>query len=240
MRSCEYVSTPVRGRTKLLTLDNICFRDKHRVLIPHHSPDLSTRAFYVTITFVDQKNGIKMDRRTQRRSGHPILCPVLRWASAVSRILSSFPDASPSTPINTFLSPTGSTSRIPSSLTLRVLRLACQLSGGFRTYGFNPDDLGNPSVRSGAAMALFLMNHSPARIMILGRWSSDAFLVYIRPQVLEWTHNMSADMTKFDNFTDTSGFDKLTNDDPAPCNPRNPPHHGRVERLSMPTFQLYH
>ena len=89
-------------------------------------------------------------------------------------------------------------------------------------------------------MALFLMNHSPARIMILGRWSSDAFLVYIRPQVLEWTHNMSADMTRFDNFTDVSRFDKVATEDPATCNPRHPPHHGRGERLSMPPFQLHH
>jgi hypothetical protein len=38
--------------------------------------------------------------------------------------------------------------------------------------------------------------------MILGRWSSDAFLVYIRPQVLEWTNNMSCDMIHLDSFFD--------------------------------------
>ena len=51
-------------------------------------------------------------------------------------------------------------------------------------------------------MSLFLMDHHPHKIMILGRWSSEAFLVYIRPQVLEWTNNMSHDMIRFDSFTD--------------------------------------
>ena len=43
-------------------------------------------------------------------------------------------------------------------------------------------------------MALFLMDHSVTKIMLLGRWSSDAFLNYIRPQVLEWTNQLSRDM----------------------------------------------
>jgi hypothetical protein len=56
-------------------------------------------------------------------------------------------------------------------------------------------------------MALFLKDHSTAKIMILGRWSSDAFLVYIRPQVLEWTNNMSRDMVSFDSFLDVGLYD---------------------------------
>ena len=61
---------------------------------------------------------------------------------------------------------------------------------------------GTLRIRSGAAMSLFLADHSPAKIMTLGRWLSDAFLDYIRPQVLEWTNNMSSDMINFDSFWD--------------------------------------
>ena len=53
-------------------------------------------------------------------------------------------------------------------------------------------------------MSLFLMNHSSNKIMILGRWKSKSFMDYIRPQVLEWTNNMSTDMTRFDSFLDTA------------------------------------
>ena len=53
-------------------------------------------------------------------------------------------------------------------------------------------------------MALFVTNHSIEKIKILGRWKSDAFMNYIRPQVLEWTNNMSEDMVRIWNFTDLS------------------------------------
>ena len=53
---------------------------------------------------------------------------------------------------------------------------------------------------SGAAMALFLMDHLSDQIMILGRWKSKAFLVYIWPQIIKWTKNFSSDMISFNNF----------------------------------------
>lgn len=44
-------------------------------------------------------------------------------------------------------------------------------------------------------MALFLMDDSSVpKIRILGRWASETFMVYIRPQVLEWTNLLSKDM----------------------------------------------
>lgn len=57
-------------------------------------------------------------------------------------------------------------------------------------------------MRSITAMALFLMDHSVERIKILGRWSSDAFLVYTKPQVLEWTSIRASNMAKVTNFID--------------------------------------
>ena len=35
------------------------------------------------------------------------------------------------------------------------------------------------------------MNHPVAKIMILGKWYSEAFLDYIHPQVLEWKNQLS-------------------------------------------------
>ena len=85
-----------------------------------------------------------------------------------------------------------------------LFRSVCKLFGGAAAFGFAPLEIGNKSIRSGAAMSLFLADHTPAKIMILGRWLSDAFLDYIRPQVLEWTNNMSDDMINFDSFWDLS------------------------------------
>jgi hypothetical protein len=60
------------------------------------------------------------------------------------------------------------------------------------------------------------MNHPVAKIMILGRWSSDAFLDYIRPQVLEWTNQLSGDMIRNDSFFDAADSSKKA----SPSDPR--------------------
>ena len=55
-------------------------------------------------------------------------------------------------------------------------------------------------------MALFINNVSSAKIVILGCWFSDAFLVCIHPQVLEWTNNMSKEMVAADSFFDVQKY----------------------------------
>jgi hypothetical protein len=89
-------------------------------------------------------------------------------------------------------------------------------------------------------MALFLMDHFPAKIMILGRWSSDAFLLYIRQQVLEWTHNMSCDMIYLDTFFDAISRDLVTSDDPRTRKRIQQPFNGRNSIVTMPKFHIYH
>jgi hypothetical protein len=78
--------------------------------------------------------------------------------------------------------------------TIQLLRSTCTSGGGRGAYGYTADEIGTHSIRSGAAMALFLASESVLKIMILGRWSSAAFLRYIRPQVMEWTAGMSVKM----------------------------------------------
>lgn len=63
-------------------------------------------------------------------------------------------------------------------------------------------------------MSLFLMNHPVHKVMILGRWSSDAFLVYHRPQVLEWTNQMSCDMIHMESFFDATDPRRASSTDP--------------------------
>ena len=63
-------------------------------------------------------------------------------------------------------------------------------------------------------MSLFLMNHPIHKIMILGSWSSDAFLVYLRQKVLEWTNQMSGDMIHIDSFMDATDPRCVANTNP--------------------------
>ena len=100
MRSCEFTHTPQQGRTKLIRLRGIVFRDVANIVIDHNDSGLHDKAERVTLTFEDQKNGLKMDRRTHQRTGDTVLCPVKRIASLIDRIYRIVPDAGPDTPIN--------------------------------------------------------------------------------------------------------------------------------------------
>jgi len=236
MRACEYVKTPVKGHTKIARLRCLEFRDKKRRIVPHKHPRLTKKAKFVTVTFEDQKNKQKSDKRTQKKTGHKFLCPVRRWGSAVKRVLTTVPNASPDTPVCSVRTDSKKTKLITSTNTRNLLRKVCKKYGGKRKFGFAPSEIGNKSTRSGAAMSLFLNNHSTAKIMILGRWKSDAFLVYIRPQVLEWTSNMSSDMISFENFHDIGFYDLA-----SPSNPRlrrKQSKNGLSSKLNMPEFNV--
>jgi hypothetical protein len=167
----------------------------------------------VTLTFEDQKNGTKNDRRTHQQTSDPVLCPVKRLVSIVRRILRTVPTADQHTSINT-VRLISVTTQVSSTTLLNFIRSTCTIGGGNAIFGYDAADIGTKSIRSGAAMGLFLMNHPVHKIMLLGRWSSDAFLVYIRPQVLEWTNNMSQDMIHNNSFTDASDSRKTQPSDP--------------------------
>jgi hypothetical protein len=217
----------------------IVFRTKSRRVLKLSDPNLLSFADYVTIVFEDQKNGKKMDARTQRRSGHTYLCPVLRWGSAVQRIIATIPAWTNQTTLCS-VAIEQQVLEISNVFIRKLLRHTCLLFGGFTTFGFHPHEIGNRSLRSGAAMSLFLMDHSPAKIMILGRWSSDAFLVYIRPQVLEWTHNMSWDMIHLDSFFDASHRDLVAADDPRTRKRLKASFNGRDSVVTIPKFYIHH
>jgi hypothetical protein len=223
----------------MITLSGILFRSKSNRKLDHSDPRLAQKAEYVTITFVDQKNRKKMDSMTQRRTGDSVLCPILRWASAVSWILNTIPSTNGSTPICS-TRPTTTNLLIHNDFVWHLLRFVCTYFGGDKTFGFGPLDIGNKSIRSGAAMALFLMNHSVAKIMILGRWSSDAILVYIPPQVLEWTNNMSKDMIKHNTFFDATHDDSIAVDNPCLQQRLLQSFNGRDSVVMIPRFHLHH
>ena len=67
---------------------------------------------------------------------------------------------------------------------------------GEEKFGFKSSDTGTHSLRSGVAMAMFLEQVLVYTIMMLGRWSSDAFPKYIRKQVEQFSHNASKRIIK--------------------------------------------
>ena len=80
---------------------------------------------------------------------------------------------------------------------LEYLRRIAEVLGEDK-LGFKPHQIGTHSLRSGAAMAMFLDNTPVFLIILVGRWKSDGFLKHIRKQVLETCKGMSTRMLKND------------------------------------------
>ena len=85
-RSCEFCLATGDRKTSRVAIEDVEFRDEgRRVVEVGPETDLESLKF-VTITFRDQKNREKCEKRTQGRTKDPILDPVMRLASAVIRI----------------------------------------------------------------------------------------------------------------------------------------------------------
>ena len=72
-------------------------------------------------------------------------------------------------------------------------RAACATIGSAR-LGFEPEEIGTHSLRSGAAMEMYLAAVPVYTIMLIGRWSSDNFLLYIRKQVEQFSKDVAQKM----------------------------------------------
>jgi hypothetical protein len=223
MRVCEFCKTESPGRTRKLTLGDIVFRDPNSRLVDQTDPNLEEKAAFVTICFSDQKNGTKMERRSHRRTGQEILCPVKSWARVVRRVRSQFKTKDDNSIPVCAIKEGNRAKEIGSSQLLQLLRSSCKFHDGENKYGIKVSELGTRSIRSGAAMALALQGDtSDQKIMTLGRWKSTAFLHYIRPQVLEWAGDTAQQMSKTHSFLDVGKDDRgeaKSKSSPPPPNP---------------------
>jgi hypothetical protein len=172
MHSCEYLKVSGQRKTKMLALRNIRFYKKNK-LLQHNDPSLQ-KADTVSITFEEQKRDTKNDIITHHRTNDKILCPVKIWGKIVQRI-SKYPSSNPDTTVNTFFYNDGTKRSFTGPHLLKRIRLAAATIRPDK-LGFEPKQLGLHSARSGAAMAMYLAGVPVFTIMLLGRWSSDAFL----------------------------------------------------------------
>ena len=187
MRSCEYLTVRGRRKTRQLTVNEVRFFKNNIELKDKRNP-LIQYADTVAVTFVFQKNKKKMVTVSQPRSGKQI-CPVRIWAKIVMRIL-SYEGTSENTKVNAV--EIGKVLKyVTGEEMLKHLRHTVNNMTGL---GFNGSEVGTHSIRSSLAMALYLARRPVSTIMLLGRWCSDAFLLYIRRQVQEFSTGVSADM----------------------------------------------
>ena len=148
---------------KLLRLRNIEFRRNNRI-VPHSDPHLD-RCETVSITFEHQKRDERDETITHHTSGDALLCPVRSWASVAQRIR-AYPGATKDTHVNAFLLD-GTIVYVSGKAVRERIRWAVGAIGK-ATLGYGPKDVGTHSIRSGAAMAMFLADTPVFVIMLQG------------------------------------------------------------------------
>jgi hypothetical protein len=209
MRSCEYSDVQGERRTKILCVRNIRFFNSHNQDISDRINDLD-EAVTVSLTFEFQKRDVRNDiishQRLGDKRGTGCMCPVLAAISIVRRLHSYglSPNKFVGSQINTVKSGENLFT-IPSSMFLHRIRSTVDLLGPEK-LGFSSGDVGTHSNRSGGAMGMFLAGTPIYTIMLIGRWSSDAFMRYIRKQVLQLSHGIAAKMLTFEEFYTVPDF----------------------------------
>ena len=189
MRSCEYLWKAGKDsdrRTKPIRKRNIVFIKDHKVL-PHTSP-LLAEADCVSITFEFQKRDDRDETIHQGRTNHPLHCPVKVAAAIVQAMISD--GLSDDDFVYTYRTASGKKANLAASACLKYLRAFISTIDN-EAYGIFPHEIGLHSLRSSSAMAMYLNGVSVCTIMLMGRWSSDAFLRYIRHQVEQFGSNVS-------------------------------------------------
>ena len=211
MRSCEYLTVTGLRKTKRLKVKNVRFFKNNIEIIDKYSP-LLQYSDTVSITFEFQKNKQKNITVSQPRSGKEI-CPVIIWSKILQRIL-SYKGSSDENPVNTVLIG-GKNHHIISEEMLHHIKNTVDNMKGL---GFTGKDVGTHSVRASLAMALYLSRRPVSTIMLIGRWCSDAFLLYIRRQVQEFSAGVSADMVSQEEFFTIPDLDTAEDADPRTRN----------------------
>ena len=245
-RSCEYcnIESSEPRKTKPLRLQNLRFTKDKRVLTSGFED-----ADSVTITFHFQKNGERGYTITQHKSGST-LCPVRAWGLLKTRIL-SYKGTSESTKVNV-VRQKGRLLEITSKQVKAHLVLFSKIMGASQ-LGIDTSRIGTHSIRTSCAMLLHLAGVQVYIIMMIGRWKSDAFLVYLRTQVEEFTSGIAKSMVT--SATGQSFFtapSTLQRDNWDPCLPQGSsrlsaqshPHgsnrqYSSIDRHHPPAFQLW-
>jgi hypothetical protein len=202
MRSCEYSDVGGGRLTSVIRVDDVRFR-RHGETLPSAEQTQSQDADAVTVTFRKQKNGDKGATLTQHRNENPNqsdICPVRTLAELTARVRGYERPGRTNLRINAIVTAdSDELQHVSSKSILKQLRDATKLAGEER-LGLRADCIGTHSIRSGAAMAMYLAGVPSETIQLVGRWRSRTFMRYLRIQVPDSTIGVTARMTNRQTF----------------------------------------
>ena len=114
----------------------------------------------------------------------------MRQLASIVRMLRNHHVSRNDAPICTYVNSSNDLVTFSQSQVLSHLRSTAAAIGPDK-LGFAPNDIGTKSIRSSTAMAWYLAGVPHPSIQLMGRWKSEAWLCYIRKQVLEFSKGMS-------------------------------------------------
>ena len=202
LRPGEYLGNPARRGAHMFRLQDVQFWIGSRALDHLACSEADLRAAtFVTLTFTQQKNGVRNVRIGHGRSGHPSLCPVTALASRVLTLRAQGATAettlnavrsSPTAPFR-YICPTNITARIRSVLHLHP------------DPAYSLADVSVRSTRAGGAMALLCAGVDSDRLRMIGRWRSDEMFRYLHVQAQPIMNGLAAAMLRGGDFRLTPG-----------------------------------
>ena len=152
------------------------------------------QARFASLTFTNQKNGVRGEVIGLACSGDPYLCPV---QAIIRRILYLRQNSAPS---NTPLARVFNTAtKVTASLLTTCIRDSVAQLGP--SLGFLPEDVSARCLRAAGATALLLAKVDPDVIRLIGRWHSDEMLRYLHVQAYPLMKDYARQMLSARTYT---------------------------------------
>ena len=195
LRPGEYTDS-ASDTTPFRFADVQLFHGPRRLDLTTASEDEIRTASFASLTFTNQKNGVRGEVIGLSTSGNNILCPVRALARRILHLRRH------GAPTNTPLARVFYNQRwcavTPTAITT-ALRDAVQFLGP--TLGFLPTDVSARCLRAAGANALLCAKVDTDIIRLLGRWRSDEMLRYLHLQAQPIMKNYARLMLDGGTFT---------------------------------------
>ena len=153
-------------------------------------------ATFSSLTFDNQKNGVRGEVIGLSTSGDPLVCPVRAIARRVIHLRTN--NAPANTPLATTLDNTRRHNVTPAIIT-KTLKTCVTFLGP--ELGFLPGDVSARCLRAAGANALLLANVDTDIIRLIGRWRSDEMLRYLHVQAAPLMADYSRRMLESGQYT---------------------------------------
>ena len=195
LRPGEYTDAP--SNTSPFQFRDVQLFIGQRRLDLHNDPDaMLLSATFGSLTFRDQKNGVRGEVIGLSHSGDPLLSPPRILARRIVHLRRHA--AAPTTPLARAYTPRGPHPVTPALIT-ETLRHAVTFLGP--SLGFLPCDISARCLRAAGANALLCANVDSDIIRLLGRWRSDEMLRYLHLQAAPIMNDFSRLMLAGGSFT---------------------------------------